>query len=195
MANGLSAATTFPFVNVVTREQPGASESSRNIKTQINQGKLVVSLRLHLVPGVILGIAIGLAIGVGAYTFVYARGYSYMTDNAEACMNCHVMQDQFSGWVKSSHRAVAVCNDCHTPPGFVAKYATKARNGFWHSYYFTTGWFDDNIHITPRGLEVAEQACRKCHQEIVQAIEGPHPEIADARTSCIRCHNSVGHLH
>jgi hypothetical protein len=36
-----------------------------------------MSLRVHLVPGVILGIAIGLAIGVGAYTFVYARGYSY----------------------------------------------------------------------------------------------------------------------
>ena len=113
-------------------------------------------------------------IGVGAYTFVYARGYSYMTDNAEACVNCHVMQDQFSGWVKSSHRAVAVCNDCHTPPGLVRKYATKARNGFWHSYYFTTGWFEDNIHITPRGREVTEEACRKCHQEIVQAIEGPH---------------------
>jgi cytochrome c nitrite reductase small subunit len=72
-----------------------------------------VFLRVHLVPGVILGIAIGLAIGVGAYTFVYARGYSYMTDNAEACVNCHIMEEQFSGWVKSSHRAVAVCNDCH----------------------------------------------------------------------------------
>ena len=77
-----------------------------------------------------------------------------------------------SGWLKSSHRAVAVCNDCHTPPGFVGKYTTKARNGFWHSYYFTTGWFEDNIHITPRGREVTEEACRKCHQEIVDAIEG-----------------------
>ena len=97
------------------------------------------------------GIILGMAVGVAAYTFVYARGYSYMTDNAEACVNCHVMQDQFSGWLKSSHRAVAVCNDCHTPPGLVGKYATKAQNGFWHSYYFTTGWFPDNIHITPRG--------------------------------------------
>ena len=149
----------------------------------------------HVVPGVILGIAIGVLLGVGAYTFVYARGYSYLTDNAEACVNCHVMQDQFSGWVKSSHRAVAVCNDCHTPPGFVAKYATKARNGFWHSYYFTTGWFEDNIHITPRGREVTEQACRKCHQEIVQAIEGPHAASKNEQTSCIRCHNSVGHMH
>jgi cytochrome c nitrite reductase small subunit len=145
--------------------------------------------------GVILGVALGLAVGVGTYTFVYARGYSYMTDNAEACVNCHIMQDQFSGWVKSSHRAVAVCNDCHTPPGLVAKYATKARNGFWHSYYFTTGWFEDNIHITPRGRAVTEQACRKCHQEIVQAIEGPHADSKDEQTSCIRCHNSVGHMH
>jgi len=151
--------------------------------------------RAQLIPGMILGVGLGLAIGVGAYTFVYARGYSYMTDNAEACVNCHVMQDQFSGWLKSSHRAVAVCNDCHTPPGFVAKYATKARNGFWHSYYFTTGWFEDNIHISSRGREVTEQACRKCHQDIVQAIEGPHPEAKDAQTSCIRCHDSVGHLH
>jgi hypothetical protein len=63
-------------------------------------------MRRRLTPGIILGVTLGLAVGVGAYTFVYARGYSYMTDNAEACVNCHVMQEQFSGWVKSSHRAV-----------------------------------------------------------------------------------------
>lgn len=152
-------------------------------------------IKLRVTPGIVLGVALGLAVGVGAYTFVYARGYSYLTDNPEACANCHVMQDQYSGWLKSSHRSVAVCNDCHTPPALVGKYTTKARNGFWHSYYFTTGWFEDNIRITPRGHEVTEGACRKCHQEIVDAIEGAHPEVDDARTSCIRCHNSVGHMH
>ena len=149
----------------------------------------------RVAQGVILGVTLGLAVGVGAYTFVYARGYSYMTDNAEACVNCHVMQEQYSGWLKSSHRAVAVCNDCHTPPGFVGKYTTKARNGFWHSYYFTTGWFDDNIQITPRGREVTEKACRNCHQGTVDAIEGSHSAAAESQTSCIRCHNSVGHMH
>jgi hypothetical protein len=43
-------------------------------------------MRFRLVPGIVLGIALGLAVGVGAYTFVYAQGYSYMTDNAEACV-------------------------------------------------------------------------------------------------------------
>ena len=52
-----------------------------------------MSLRVHLVPGVILGVVPGVALGVGGYTFVYARGYSYMTDNPEAWVNCHFMQD------------------------------------------------------------------------------------------------------
>lgn len=151
-------------------------------------------MRHRLVQGIILGVVLGLPIGVGAYTFVYARGYSYMTDNAEACVNCHIMEEQYGAWLKSSHRAVAVCNDCHTPPGLIPKYATKARNGFWHSYYFTTGWFDDNIHITPSGREVTEKACRKCHQEIVEAIEGSQSG-RDSQTSCLGCHNSVGHMH
>lgn len=151
--------------------------------------------RLHLTQGIILGVAFGLAIGVGAYTFVYAQGYSYLTDNPAACANCHVMNEQYSGWLKSSHRNVAVCNDCHTPPQFVGKYMTKARNGFWHSYYFTTGWFEDNIRISEHGFEVTEKACRKCHQETVDAIEGQHGEAKDSPISCIRCHRSVGHLH
>ena len=151
--------------------------------------------RLHLTHGIILGVAFGLAIGVGAYTFVYAQGYSYLTDNPAACANCHIMNEHYSGWLKSSHRNVAVCNDCHTPPQFVGKYMTKARNGFWHSYYFTTGWFEDNLRISEHGFEVTEKACRKCHQEIVDAIEGQHGEAKDSPLSCIRCHRSVGHLH
>jgi cytochrome c nitrite reductase small subunit len=42
------------------------------------------------------------------------------------------MHEQYDGWIKSSHRSVAVCNDCHVPHDVVREYATKARNGFWH---------------------------------------------------------------
>ncbi|HKG21756.1 MAG TPA: cytochrome c nitrite reductase small subunit [Blastocatellia bacterium] len=139
----------------------------------------------------VLGVAVGLFIGVGGYTFIYAKGGSYLTNNPAACANCHIMQEHYDGWIKSSHRAVAVCNDCHTPPGFVAKYATKASNGFWHSFAFTSGQFPEPLRIKPHNREVTEKACRKCHEEIVDAIEGPHRNSADL--SCIRCHNSVGH--
>jgi cytochrome c nitrite reductase small subunit len=142
----------------------------------------------------LLGALLGVAVGVGAYTFGYARGASYFTNDPAACANCHVMNEQYDGWRKSSHHAVAVCNDCHTPPGFLPKYFTKASNGFWHSFYFTTGDFPDPIRIRPRNREVTEAACRKCHQDIVEAIDVAHGAAhGQERAECLRCHNSVGH--
>ena len=144
--------------------------------------------------GIALGVALGLILGVGAYTFVYARGASYLTNDPNACVNCHIMQEQFSGWIASSHRAVAVCNDCHAPHDVVGKYVTKARNGFWHSFYFTTGTFPDPIRITPRNARITEQACRDCHQPIVEAIDAHTTRRGDT-LSCLSCHRHVGHLH
>lgn len=140
---------------------------------------------------IVLGIVVGLAAGVGAFTFVYAKGGSYLANDPAACANCHIMREYFDGWVKSSHRSVAVCNDCHTPAGFVGKYSAKASNGFWHSFAFTTGRFPEPLRIKRHNRLIAEAACQKCHQEIVQAIEGPHRR--NTQLSCIRCHSSVGH--
>ncbi len=139
----------------------------------------------------ILAAAIGLAAGVGAYTFVYAKGASYLTDRPEACANCHIMGEQYGGWIQSSHRAVAVCNDCHTPSGLIAKYLTKAANGFWHSFAFTTGRFPEPLRIKPRNRSITEKKCRECHQDIVAAMEGVHRQKQDI--ACVRCHGSVGH--
>jgi cytochrome c nitrite reductase small subunit len=144
-----------------------------------------------LVLGAIL---FGLLIGLGAYTFVYAKGYSYVTNDPAACANCHVMNDHYRAWTRASHRSVAVCNDCHTPPGLIPKYATKARNGFWHSFYFTTGRYPDPLRITPRNHEITELACRKCHAEVALAIDPAHGTDTSARLTCTKCHNDVGHI-
>jgi cytochrome c nitrite reductase small subunit len=138
---------------------------------------------------VVTGGAIGAAIGLGGYTFIYARGASYFTNEPSACANCHIMREQYDGWRKSSHHAVATCNDCHTPPGLVAKYLTKASNGFWHSFYFTTGSFPEPIRIRERNRSVTETACRKCHADIAEALASRAGETAP----CLHCHNSVGH--
>ena len=153
-------------------------------------------MNFQLLKLIVLGIGVGLVIGIGVYTFVYAKGYSYLSNDPASCANCHVMNDQYNGWLKSSHKAVATCNDCHTPHNFVGKYYTKASNGFWHSYYFTTGTFHEPIQITERNRRVTEESCRYCHQPIVESItvggEGAH---SGNDVSCIRCHRSVGHLH
>jgi cytochrome c nitrite reductase small subunit len=146
---------------------------------------------LKLLP-VIAASVVGIALGLGGFTFVYARGYSYLSHDARACANCHVMQNHYDAWLKSSHRAAAACNDCHTPPGLIAKYLVKAENGFRHSLAFTTQRFHEPIRITPGDLAVTEAACRGCHTQIVDAIEASHSSAG--RTSCVRCHATVGHL-
>jgi cytochrome c nitrite reductase small subunit len=148
------------------------------------------SVRSALLAAAVL---VGIAGGLGVYTFVYAKGYSYITNDPAACANCHIMNEQYSGWLKASHRSVAVCNDCHVPHSFVGKYWTKARNGFWHSYYFTTQTFEEPIRATPVSRAIAEANCRRCHAPVVQAMGTPSHAGSDA-ISCVRCHGSVGHL-
>jgi cytochrome c nitrite reductase small subunit len=141
----------------------------------------------------VLAVTVGLAFGLGAFTFVYARGYSYLSHDASACANCHIMQEHYDAWAKSTHRNVAACNDCHTPHDLVGKYTVKARNGFWHSFYFTTGQYPDPLRITERNRAVTANACRYCHAEITAAID--HPSSAPTeQANCIRCHQYVGHL-
>jgi cytochrome c nitrite reductase small subunit len=139
-------------------------------------------------------ILMGILVGVGGYTFVYAKGYSYLTNDPAACANCHIMRDHFAAWTRASHRSVAVCNDCHTPPGLIPKYMTKARNGFWHSFYFTTGNYPDPLRITPRNHAVTEFTCRKCHAELTSSIDPLHADGGSGGLTCTKCHNDVGHI-
>ncbi len=148
--------------------------------------------RIIAVAIVVLGTLAGIGLGVGSYTFIYAKGFSYMRDDSQVCANCHIMQDHYDAWAKGSHHAVAVCNDCHTPHSLIPKYYTKALNGYHHSLAFTTGNFHEPIQATEFNHAVAEANCRYCHQDIVHQIDygggGGEP------LECIRCHRYVGHM-
>jgi cytochrome c nitrite reductase small subunit len=146
-----------------------------------------MKVRTVSIIAVVAAVMIGVAIGLGSFTFVYARGSSYLGNDPAACANCHVMEQHFEAWRKSSHHAVAVCNDCHAPPSGLSKYWVKARNGFNHSYAFTTGDFVEPLRITKKNREVTEAQCRHCHGDLVATMG----HVSDI--SCIRCHESVGH--
>jgi cytochrome c nitrite reductase small subunit len=150
-----------------------------------------LSLRSDNVPLILLAILLGLAIGISGFTFIYAKGASYLTDQPEACANCHVMQEQLTGWIASSHRQAAVCNDCHTPKNFIGKYLSKFANGIAHSWAFTTGWFHEPISIKSHNFEITENRCRDCHRDITDSIDAGHP--GGQALGCIRCHGDVGH--
>ncbi len=140
-------------------------------------------------------VLVGVAGGLGGYTFVYAKGASYLTNDPAACANCHVMNEQYSGWLKSSHRAVAVCNDCHTPHG-VRRQVLRPRRATASGTRsaFTTGDVPRaDPRSRPRNRAITEANCRRCHAPVVQAMGTPSHAGSDA-ISCIRCHGSVGHL-
>jgi cytochrome c nitrite reductase small subunit len=147
--------------------------------------------KVSVVLGAGIALAVGATAGLGSYTFVYGKGASYLGNDPKSCANCHVMHDHLDGFIKSSHRSVATCNDCHTPAGLIPRYLTKAEHGFFHSLAFTTDKFHEPIQISARSRRVTENACRKCHQDIVHDIEAVNS--SDKAMSCVRCHQSVGH--
>lgn len=140
---------------------------------------------------VILAVALGVLGGISAFTVDYGEGLSYLSDDPTACVNCHVMQGHYDAWVNSSHRHVAVCNDCHLPHDFVGKWITKADNGFFHSLAFTTGDFHEPIRIKPRNRRVTQGACIDCHRDLVNhmlPVKRGGPTLR-----CVQCHAAVGH--
>jgi cytochrome c nitrite reductase small subunit len=138
--------------------------------------------------GVFLAAGIGVLLGLGSFTFNYAEGTSYLSNNPQACVNCHIMRDQFDGWRKSTHHAVATCNDCHVPHDLVGKYLTKIEHGFRHSWGFTFQDFHEPIRIKESSLSIVEHNCIRCHEALVNELAG-HGRFAD----CARCHAHIGH--
>jgi cytochrome c nitrite reductase small subunit len=135
----------------------------------------------------------GAATGVGAFTFKYAEGLSYLSDDPAACKNCHIMNDQYDSWVKGSHHKAATCADCHLPHDFIGKYTAKARNGWNHSKAFTLQNFPEPIRITRHNLDSLQHNCIECHREMVGAIAG-HEDVGKNLARCTDCHRSVGHM-
>ena len=148
-------------------------------------------LGLAGVLSITLAALLGILGGVGAFTFGYGQGASYLSNDPTACANCHVMQDHFDSWQKSSHQHVAVCNDCHLPPGGMGKWVTKADNGFFHSLAFTLDNFHEPIQIKPRNRRVTQRACIDCHGEFVHPLLPA--ETGGDMLLCIHCHTDVGH--
>ncbi|MFW6258111.1 MAG: NapC/NirT family cytochrome c [Halochromatium sp.] len=109
--------------------------------------------------------ALGILGGVGLFTLGYGNGLAYLTDDPTACTNCHIMQDHFDAWVKSSHQGVAGCNDCHLPADVIGKWLTKADNGFFHALAFTTGQFHERAQSArdPVRLPALPRRLRRSH--------------------------------
>lgn len=139
---------------------------------------------------VVLACLLGIPAGVGAFTFVYAKGYSYLSTDPRTCLNCHIMSPQYEAWLKSGHRHTAACVECHLPHGGLAKWVAKADQGFRHSVAFTLQNFPEPIKIVPRDREIVRVNCVRCHDSLVHAVVGGSP---GRDLDCLHCHATAGH--
>lgn len=142
--------------------------------------------------GLALAALLGIPAGIGAFTFHYAEGSSYLSTDPKACANCHIMQSQYDSWQKASHHTVATCVDCHLPHDTIGKYVAKMENGWHHSKAFTLQDFHEPIRITENNVRILQESCLRCHGDFV------HEQVAGATTDadairCVHCHRDVGH--
>ena len=112
----------------------------------------------RMIQGILVGVVIGIAVGIGAYTFAYAKGWSYLTDDPAACANCHVMREQFDAWLSSSHRSVAGGNSCQIKPHSRVITEQACRN--------CHGEIVDAIEATHPASTGEQVACLSCHNSV-----------------------------
>ncbi|PCE66645.1 cytochrome c nitrite reductase small subunit [Sediminicola luteus] len=143
-------------------------------------------------------LAIAVIVGMGLFLAKEAEVVSYMSDDPQACVNCHVMTSQYNSWMHSSHREWANCNDCHVPHNNVAnKYFFKAKDGLYHASVFTLRAEPEVMFMREESEAVVQDNCIRCHvQQVTQTkYEGYLADHTANRTErkCWSCHQEVPH--
>lgn len=143
-------------------------------------------------------VALGAAVALLALVFHVSRASSYLSDNPETCVNCHVMAPQYATWFHSRHRQVATCNDCHVPhDNPIRHYAFKASDGARHAFMFTFRLEPQVIRIHSAGQRVVQENCIRCHDAAVHAtalttVRGDDVD-AEEGLRCWACHQETPH--
>ncbi|MEI7982487.1 MAG: cytochrome c nitrite reductase small subunit [Bacteroidota bacterium] len=145
-----------------------------------------------------VAVLLGIFFGIGLYAIYISRAFSYLSDNPETCINCHVMNPQYANWAHSAHRRVTNCNDCHVPHENVfKKYLFKAQDGLRHATIFTLRNEPQVIFIREAGKKAVQKNCIRCHlhaagMEFMMAVEPGFHNYLQER-SCLDCHRETPH--
>lgn len=143
-------------------------------------------------------VILGSIVGLSLFLAKEAEVVSYMGDEPQTCVNCHVMTSEYNSWMHSSHREWATCNSCHVPhDNVINKYYFKAKDGLYHASVFTMRNEPQVIAMKEASQEVVQQNCIRCHATQVKdaKLDGWVAQHAENRTdrTCWSCHREVPH--
>ncbi|HEX2977166.1 MAG TPA: cytochrome c nitrite reductase small subunit [Bacteroidales bacterium] len=136
--------------------------------------------------------------GLALYSFYISNAYSYLGNDPETCINCHIMAPQYATWYHSSHREITNCNDCHVPHNNVfSKYYFKAKDGLRHATIFSLRKEPQVIFIRAAGQEVVHKNCIRCHDNLITdyRLMAYNHETNSYRheRKCWECHRETPH--
>lgn len=136
------------------------------------------------------------------YMVSHSEMPSYLSKDPKACINCHVMNTQYTTWQHSAHGVAGVtCVECHLPTDdFFEKYYAKTVDGWNHSVAFTMDTYDHAMKISDYGAERVQENCLSCHNSLASVISAnadiyhnfDEPYVENGR-KCWDCHRSVPH--
>ncbi|MBM4027483.1 MAG: cytochrome c nitrite reductase small subunit [Planctomycetes bacterium] len=130
------------------------------------------------------GVALGMALVLARIT----NAGSYLSDDPQTCINCHVMTHAYASWQRGSHGHAAVCVDCHVPHDhLVARYAFKAWDGLRHSYVFTMRTEPQVLELSAAAVPVVQTNCVRCHADQLEMVR--LAETQERR--CWDCHQNI----
>lgn len=143
-------------------------------------------------------IVMGILTGMFFLLLHISRATSYLSDQPQTCINCHVMYPQYASWAKGSHGNVATCVDCHVPQDNIfRKYYFKGSDGLRHATFFTMRWEPQTIVIQDAGVKVVQENCIRCHLDLVDMVQlvevtGPNAAQGEGKL-CWDCHRETPH--
>lgn len=141
----------------------------------------------------------GVFVGIVIFLVYVSKAHSYLSDNPETCMNCHIMAPQYSSWFHSSHRNFTNCNECHVPHDNVLhKYWFKAMDGLRHATIFTLRKEPQVITIKEAGKKVVHENCLRCHTQVFENSQlsyykGNSVKQEQLNRDCMICHRETPH--
>jgi cytochrome c nitrite reductase small subunit len=134
------------------------------------------------------------------YAVYISKFSSYLGENPETCVNCHIMSPQYATWSHSSHREYANCNDCHVPHNNIFnKYYFKAKDGMRHAAIFTLRGEPQVIQIKEVSKQAVQKNCERCHNHLINKdrvtsiVGNQYEKENENERYCWECHREVPH--
>lgn len=135
---------------------------------------------------------LGILLGTISLLIQISRATSYLSNDPETCMNCHVMTDAYVSWKHDSHSRRTHCNDCHVPhTSLPREYAFKAHDGLRHAAIFTLRCEPQSIKLSRGAVSVVQENCLRCHESRLAEVSACRHEQGDLR--CWNCHRNTPH--